>query len=136
MAEGAVSHYLDRFVVRHLVRYTYGTPASIKYDPSDPEHRKRSHKKYLGVAGGVRLDVFSPTLFKVTVFAFGLRTQDQTNYQGTRVSGTQEFRDDIAGVSRLPPIIVKTMEFPVIRYTGTSKNPRWMDEDPGGWTES
>ena len=75
MADGAVSYYLDKFVASRLVRYTYGTPASIMYDPSDPEHRGRSHKKYLGVAGGVRLDVFSPTLFKVDVFVFGLCTR-------------------------------------------------------------
>jgi len=65
VAAGAVSYYLDHFVVGRLVRYTYGTPASIMYDPSDPEHRKRSHKKYLGITGTPRLDIFSPTLFKV-----------------------------------------------------------------------
>ena len=75
VADGAISYYLDQFVVGRLVRYTYGTPASIRYDPSDPEHRMRSHKKYLGMAGGVRLDVFSPTLFKVAVIVFGLRTR-------------------------------------------------------------
>ena len=66
VAVGAVSHYLDRFIVGRLVRYTYGTPGSVEYDPSDPEHRKRSHKKYLGLTGEIKLDVFSPTLFKVT----------------------------------------------------------------------
>jgi len=80
VADGAVSYYLDRFVVSRLVRYTYGTPASIGYDPSDPEHRTRSHKKYMGVTGGERLDVFSPTLFKVTILAFESRTWNQTNY--------------------------------------------------------
>ena len=64
MAE--ISYYLDQFVVSRLVRYTYGTPISIEYDPSDPEHSKRSHEKYLGVSG-VRLDIFNPTLFKVAV---------------------------------------------------------------------
>ena len=67
MADGAISYYLDQFVVGRLVRYTYGTPVSIKYDASDPEHSKRSDKKYLGVSG-VRLDVFNPTLFKVAAF--------------------------------------------------------------------
>ena len=71
MAEGAVSYYLDKFIVSRIVRYTYGTPASIRYDPSDPEHRRRADKKYLGITGGVLLDVFSPTLFKVDVFVFG-----------------------------------------------------------------
>ena len=76
VADGAVSYYLDKFVVSRLVRYTYGTPASTRYDPSDPEHRMRSHKKYLAVTGEVQLDVFSPTLFRVGVFVFGLRTRN------------------------------------------------------------
>jgi len=76
VADGAISYYLDKFVVSRIVRYTYGTPASIRYDPSDPEHRGRSHKKHLGIVGGMRLDVFSPTLFKVDVFVFGSRNRN------------------------------------------------------------
>jgi len=72
VAVGAISYYLDHFVVGRIVRYTYGTSGSIDYDPSDPEHRRRSHKKYLAITGEVHLDIFSPTLFKVTVFAFRL----------------------------------------------------------------
>lgn len=68
MAAGAISYYLDRFVVGRIVRYTYGTPASIRYDPADPEHRKRAHQKYMGISGRIQIDVFSPTLFKVTDF--------------------------------------------------------------------
>lgn len=49
-----------------------------------------------------------------------------------RVSGTREFRDKIAGINLLPPAPGDTTEFPLIRYTGTSKNPQWMDEEPGG----
>ena len=62
---GAISYYLDHPVVRRIVRYTYGAPGSTLYDPSDPEHRKRVHKKYLGVAGENQLDIFIPTLLKV-----------------------------------------------------------------------
>ena len=76
MAVGAVSHYLDHPVVTRIVRYTYGTPGSIDYDPTDPEHRRRSHKKYLGIMGEIQIDVFSPTLFKVLEFAFGVRDQN------------------------------------------------------------
>ena len=65
VAAGAISYYLDHFVVGRIVRYTYGTPASIPYDPSDPAHRKRAHKSYMGITGIPRLDVFVPTLFKV-----------------------------------------------------------------------
>ena len=49
-----------------------------------------------------------------------------------RVSGTHEFRDDVTGVSMFPPIPGKVLKFPIIRYTGTSKKPQWMDEEPGG----
>lgn len=69
MAVGAVSYYLDRLdrplVVHRIVRYTYGTPASIGFDPADPEHRKRASKIFLGITGQLQLDAFSPTLFKV-----------------------------------------------------------------------
>ena len=68
VAAGAISYYLDHFVVGRIVRYTYGAPASIRYDSSDPEHRKRVHKKYIGISGRMQIDVFSPTLFKVTSF--------------------------------------------------------------------
>jgi hypothetical protein len=52
------------------MRYTYGTPGSILYNPSDPEHRKRAQRKYLGPTGNKQLDIFSPTLFKVADFCF------------------------------------------------------------------
>jgi hypothetical protein len=72
VAAGAISYYLDHFVVGRIVRYTYGIPGFIPYDPSDSEHRKRSNKKYLGMTGDFQLDIFTPTLFKVAVFAFRL----------------------------------------------------------------
>lgn len=65
MAVGAVSYHLDHPVVGRLVRYTYGTPASTKFDPTDTEHRERTPKMFLGITGQLQLDVFSPTLFKV-----------------------------------------------------------------------
>jgi hypothetical protein len=73
VAVGAISYYLDHFVVGRIVRYTYGTEGSIEYNPSDSEHRKRSHKKYLGMTGEIQLDIFTPILFKVAVFALRLR---------------------------------------------------------------
>lgn len=70
VAAGAIAYYLDHPVVRRIVRYTYGMPGSILYDPSDPEHRKREHKKHLGMAGKIQLDIFIPTLLKVTNVRF------------------------------------------------------------------
>ena len=65
VAVGAVSYYLDHLVVGRIVRYTYGTPTSVDFDPKDPEHRKRADKMFLGITGQLQLDAFSPTLFKV-----------------------------------------------------------------------
>ena len=70
VAVGATSYYLDHFAASRIVRYTYGTLRSVEYDPSDPEHRKRSHKKYLGMTGEFQLDIFSPIVIKVIVFTF------------------------------------------------------------------
>ena len=133
VAAGAISYYIDNFVVGRLVRYTYGTPASIPYDPSDPEHRKRAHKKYLGITGVPRLDIFSPTLFKVADIRLRISHLGLTNSQGMRVSGTQEFRDEVAGVTMMPPVTGRVLKFSIIRYTGNSKKPLWMDEEQGRW---
>ena len=73
MAVGAISYYLDQFVVGRLLRSTYGIPTSIDYDPSDPEHRRRSRKKYMGITGEYQLDTYTATLIKVAILAFGLR---------------------------------------------------------------
>jgi len=112
VAVGAIMHYLDRFVVGRILRHTYGTPTSVEFDPSDPEHRKRSQKKYLGITGQVNLDIFTPTLFK-----------------GTRISGTREFREQVAAITPFPPFAGKMIKFPIICYTGKRKEPRWMDEE-------
>ena len=80
MAAGAISYYFDHFVVGRIVRYTYGTQSAIDYNPSDSEHRKRSHKKYLGMIGHLRLDVFSPILFKVVIPTFASHAWDSTKF--------------------------------------------------------
>jgi len=49
-----------------------------------------------------------------------------------RVSGTQEFRKKVAGISPFPPLAGRTMKFRIIRYTGKKKKPQWMDEEEGG----
>ena len=75
MAIGAISHYLDHLPTSRPVRYTYGTLNSVEYDPSDPEHRKRSHRKYLGMSGEFQLDGFIPIVCRVIFVAFGLYFQ-------------------------------------------------------------
>ena len=90
VAVGAISHYLS---VSRVVEYTYGTLSTIEYDHSDPEHRNRSHKKYLGITGEFHLDIFGPILFKVVVFVFRLNARNRSNLLGD--TGTR-----YAGVSR------------------------------------
>ena len=82
MAVGAISLYLNHFSASRMVECTYGALSTIGYDHSDPEHRDRSHKKYLGITGEFQLDIFSPILFKVALFAFGLNARDQSNFLG------------------------------------------------------
>lgn len=82
VALGAISYYLDHFVVGRFVRSTYGTPVSINYVPWDPEHHRRSHKAYLSITGVIQVETFHPILFKVDVFAFGLRTRAKLTYLG------------------------------------------------------
>jgi hypothetical protein len=75
VAVGAVSYYLDHLPASRPVRYTYGTLNSVEYDHSDPEHRKRSHQKYLGMSGEFQLDVFIPVVCRVIFFVFGSHSQ-------------------------------------------------------------
>lgn len=53
-----------------VTEHTYGTIGSIGYDPSNPEHCRRSNRKYLGITGEAQLDIFIPVLFKVAVSLF------------------------------------------------------------------
>ena len=82
VAAGAISYYVDNFVVGRIVRYTYGTPSSIPYDPSDPEHRQRIHKRYLGITGELWLDVFSPSLFKVANIRLQIAHSELNRFSG------------------------------------------------------
>jgi len=114
VAFGAISYYLNRFVTGRLARYTYGAIACVDFDRSDPEHRRRSKKKKMGVAGEFILEAFSPILIK-----------------GTRVSDdTEEFSDTFAATSRLPPCMFGVRKLPITRYKGKREKPQWVDLEP------
>lgn len=66
VAEGAISWYLDRFVTGRIVKHTYGTPSTVEFNPSDPEHCERSDMKYSMITGRVVLDIFTPILLSVS----------------------------------------------------------------------
>ena len=54
-----------------------------------------------------------------------------TDLQGAQVPGTREFRGMITSTYPLPPVPGKIWEVPVVRYTGTSDSPQWMEDEPG-----
>ena len=54
-SDGAISFYLDHFVRTRVSKVTYGSFGGIIYDPSDPDHRSRSHKVYSLVSGEERI---------------------------------------------------------------------------------
>jgi len=41
VADGAISYYTDHFVQTRVSKLTYGYSGWLRYDPSNPEHRKR-----------------------------------------------------------------------------------------------
>jgi hypothetical protein len=66
VAVGAVSFYVDNFVIGRISKFTYGAPSSVLYQPSNPEHVKRGQRLYLDPAGNKRiLDHFETMLSRV-----------------------------------------------------------------------
>lgn len=65
VADGAISYYLEHFVASRMVRYTYGIPMLIRYNPIDPEHRKRVKELKSDGSGTPLLSVFHSTISKV-----------------------------------------------------------------------
>ena len=66
VAIGAVSHYVDHFVTSRISKFTYGVPCHVAYDPSNAEHRRRSHKTFIDPMGQKRVtDGFVTMLTRV-----------------------------------------------------------------------
>ena len=68
VSDGAISFYLDHFVRSRVSKFTYGYFASILYDPSDPDHRSRSHKVFTFPSGEHLIPMFDIILPKVSCF--------------------------------------------------------------------
>ena len=58
VSDGAILFYLDHFVETRVSKVTYGVFGVIKYDPSDPDHRSRSHNVSTAVSGDKRIAGF------------------------------------------------------------------------------
>ena len=68
VSDGAISFYLDHFVRTRVSKVTYGVFAKDPYDPSDPDHRSRSHRVNTSASGIECIgDVFSIILPKVSL---------------------------------------------------------------------
>ncbi|KAF6752176.1 hypothetical protein DFP72DRAFT_905128 [Ephemerocybe angulata] len=113
VSNGAVSFYLDSAVTSRVSRLTYGIKTYVRYDPTNVEHRNRSHRTSIHPALGVPILIcrFYPILHK-----------------NTRVKATSEFRQTFhyEGVTRGK--LNKAVES-ILSYCGPSTNPEWIDED-------
>jgi hypothetical protein len=58
VAEGAISHILDRSVASRMSRYTYGIKCSPTFVPHDPEHVARRHMCRTRPSGNVSVPGF------------------------------------------------------------------------------
>ena len=129
MAVGAISYYLDQFVVGRIVRSTYGIPCSTKFDTLDPEHRKRAHKKFLGVTGEFKLGIYFPTLFKVAFLLSNctLGTEPTFRVRGYRVRRSFAM-NSLASAQTLPS--------PAKLWSSLSSVIRAQRRTRGGWMRS
>jgi hypothetical protein len=64
VSDGAISFYLDHLVRTRVSKVTYGTISATRYNPSDPDHRSRSHEAYNSRTGYKRIPSFSVILPK------------------------------------------------------------------------
>ncbi|KAI0708747.1 hypothetical protein C8T65DRAFT_740129 [Cerioporus squamosus] len=114
VAEGAIWHYLERFVAYRIAKATYGTNVSIDFDPSDPEHRAQEGNMHLGPVGLMLDNGFSAILKK-----------------GTRIRDNEEFRQTYCLV-RSPLREMNQTSSDIIAYTGAkSEPPSFMETSSG-----
>ncbi|KAI6108537.1 hypothetical protein EV401DRAFT_2116788 [Pisolithus croceorrhizus] len=118
VADGAVSHYLDRLVSARTARFTYGIPCCHTYNPYDTEHVSRRSTAFT---------VLSGTQWLPNGFGSILT-------RGTEVSEQQEFRSgfyrEVANLSAC-----KSVEEDIVAYRGTLKDPLWMDKEKESYTK-
>ena len=71
VSDGAISFYLDHIVRTRVSKNTYGSFASVPYDPNDPDHKSRSRKLFTSITGAKLLrGSFDIILSKVMLNAF------------------------------------------------------------------
>ncbi|KAH9933537.1 hypothetical protein B0H21DRAFT_83076 [Amylocystis lapponica] len=112
VADGALSFYLDHFVSVRVARVTYGAQCNTTFNPSDSEHKRRSHKVITRPWGKKSLaDGFLVILEK-----------------GTRVSEEKEFRRALC-IERSNVSEFKLIHSTITCYKGKFANPHWTDTE-------
>ncbi|KAM6497398.1 hypothetical protein JOM56_007871 [Amanita muscaria] len=67
VADGAVSYFLDHYVITRVSKYSYGLKIDVIFDPTNPEHARRRNTKSMDKDGQYKIPgVFSTILKKDT----------------------------------------------------------------------
>ena len=133
--DGAVSFYLDHFVSVRVSRFTYGSDMAHWFDKTNPEHVSREHLIFTTASGEPCVaNGFCSILTKVIQrVKYYTRILHQISLQGTQVSETTEFRQLLWHQRRLPWEL-DSLTSKIRCYRGESKDPQWMDAEPGALT--
>ena len=55
VAIGAISYYIDHFVIGRISKFTYGVLSNTLFDPSNPDHIRRSRQSIVDAMGDKRI---------------------------------------------------------------------------------
>ncbi|KAM6497416.1 hypothetical protein JOM56_007889 [Amanita muscaria] len=90
VADGAVSYYLDHYVSARVSKYSYGLKINALFDPTDREHARRKHTKFMQADGEYRIPGgFSTILNKDTAVSEETKFSKQYNVLLTPEEFTQ-----------------------------------------------
>ncbi|CAA7263110.1 unnamed protein product [Cyclocybe aegerita] len=118
VSDGAVSFYIDHFVRVRVSKVTFGSLATINYNPNDADHVRRS-KKVLTDVDGRKL---VPNHFYIML------------PKNTQIEETKEFRDSFS-MTGFDPSHFQSVTNEVWCYRGNLANPKWKDLDPDNFEE-
>ncbi|KAF8161586.1 hypothetical protein B0H34DRAFT_673485 [Crassisporium funariophilum] len=131
VADGAVSFFIDHFVAARVSKLAYGTEIYTAYQPRNPDHFARVHKKFISPMGiDCIAEQFSTILPKVLTSRLDALCIAHALAQDTKVMETQEFRKNYhqhASEKR----VLENVRVPIMCYRGLNKNPLWMDTESG-----
>ncbi|KAF9262587.1 hypothetical protein L218DRAFT_960047 [Marasmius fiardii PR-910] len=113
VADGAISFYLDHMVSARVSRFTYGIECIVFYQPSKPDHKKRSHTVYAKPSGKLAL----PGAFD-TILPKGSRVQEETEFRRSY------FRE------ATNPTALRNVSAEILCYKGYDEAPGWLDINP------